>query len=314
MFVIMCQVFDDCDPNEFTQPEVTIGEDEFKNLCNIAIRFIFDQVPEYEKFIKQIKLIFDKSGFTDLVYFDDVPFTEEIEPKNDGKVLQNRAEPVEYKAEKANLSSEGTQHSDDESPMDIHAGFTTTEDEYIADEENIKQPSKHTARIIIIAVAAVVAMILGALAFIAFALPNITGESNPVSEMFTGKKEPEFTPEKLVAKYEEAFNAGDRDAIAKLYLPDQSLKRNIEGGAYEMVQKLSDYLLGEKVTIKCELKDDLKYEGDTATGTVKISIDLPDINGQDVGFIVNLLGIETEKEKPVTFERYTDGNWYFKEF
>ena len=157
-------------------------------------------------------------------------------------------------------------------------------------------------------------MILGALAFIAFALPNITGESNPVSEMFTGKKEPEFTPEKLVAKYEEAFNAGDRDAIAKLYLPDQSLKRNIEGGAYEMVQKLSDYLLGEKVTIKCELKDDLKYEGDTATGTVKISIDLPDINGQDVGFIVNLLGIETEKEKPVTFERYTDGNWYFKEF
>ena len=246
--------------------------------------------------------------------FDDVPSTEEIEPKNDGKVLQNRAEPVEYKAEKANLSSEGTQHSDDESPMDIHDGFTTTEDEYIADEENKKQPSKHTARIIIIAVAAVVAMILGALAFIAFALPNITGESNPVSEMFTGKKEPDFTPEKLVAKYEEAFNAGDRDAIAKLYLPDQSLKRNIEGGAYEMVQKLSDYLLGEKVTIKCELKDDLKYEGDTATGTVKISIDLPDINGQDVGFIVNLLGIETEKEKPVTFERYTDGNWYFKEF
>ena len=50
------------------------------------------------------------------------------------------------------------------------------------------------------------------------------------------------------------------------------------------------------------------------TGIVKISIDLPDINGQDVGFIVNLLGIETEKEKPVTFERYTDGNWYFKEF
>ena len=74
MFVIMCQVFDDCDPNEFTQPEVTIGEDEFKNLCNIAIRFIFDQVPEYEKLIKQIKLIFDKSRFTDLVYFDDVPF------------------------------------------------------------------------------------------------------------------------------------------------------------------------------------------------------------------------------------------------
>lgn len=246
--------------------------------------------------------------------FEETPFTEEIEPKNDEQILQSRAEPVEPELEKAHLSSGSALPSEEDSPMDIDDGFTTTEEEYIAEEENKKHPSKHTARIIIIAVAAVAAMILGALAFIAFALPNITGESNPVSEIFTGKKEPEYTPEKLVAKYEEAFNAGDRDAIAKLYLPDQSLKRNIEGGAYEMVQKLSDYVLEEKVTIKCELKDDLKYDGDTATGTVKISIDLPDINGQDVGFIVNLFGIETEKEKPVTFEKYTDGNWYFKEY
>lgn len=70
----MCQVFDDCDPNEFTIPEVTIGDDESKILCNIAIRVIFDQVPEYDKLIKQIKLIFEKSRFTDLVYYDDVPF------------------------------------------------------------------------------------------------------------------------------------------------------------------------------------------------------------------------------------------------
>ena len=70
----MCQVFDDCNPNEFTLPEVTIGEDESKILCNIAIRFTFDQVPEYDILIKQIKLIFEKSRFTDLVYYDDVPF------------------------------------------------------------------------------------------------------------------------------------------------------------------------------------------------------------------------------------------------
>ena len=70
----MCQVFDDCDPNDFTLPEVAIDEDESKILCNIAIRVIFDQVPEYDKLIKQIKLIFEKSRFTDLVYYDDVPF------------------------------------------------------------------------------------------------------------------------------------------------------------------------------------------------------------------------------------------------
>ena len=70
----MCQVFDDCDPNEFTLPEMTIGEDESKILCNIAIRFTFDQVPEYDKIIKQIKLIFEKSRFTELIFFDDVPF------------------------------------------------------------------------------------------------------------------------------------------------------------------------------------------------------------------------------------------------
>lgn len=232
----------------------------------------------------------------------------------DEQVLQNQAEPAKPVEEKSPVSSETVQSSGEKSPFDIDDGFSITEEEYLSKQENNKQPSKHTARIIIIAVAAVVAMILGALAFIAFALPNITGQSNPVSEIFTGKKEPEFTPEKLVAKYEEAFNSGDRDAIAKLYLPDQILKRNIEGGAYEMVQKLSDYVLGEKITIKCKLGDNLKYDGDTATGTVKVTLDLPDINGQDITFLVKLFGIETEKDKPVTFEKYTDGNWYFKKF
>ena len=207
----------------------------------------------------------------------------------------------------------------EKSPNEIDDGFSSSEEKITpistqTSNEPSKKKTKHTARIIIIVVAAVVAMIIGALAFIAFALPNITGQSNPISEIFTGKKEPEYTPEKLVAKYEEAFNAGDRDGVAKLYLPDQSLQRNLQGGAYEMVQKISDNMLGEKIKIKCELKDDLKYDGDTATGTVKVTLDLPEVNGQDTSFFAKLFGIETEKDKPVTFEKYTDGNWYFKEF
>ena len=215
--------------------------------------------------------------------------------------------PFQPEAERPPKRTDPVTRPNEESPIDIDDGFTSK-------AEKTDKPSKHTARIIIIAVAAVVAMILGALAFMAFALPNITGQSNPVSEMISGKKEPEYTPEKLVAKYEEAFNAGDRDGIAKLYLPDQSLKRNVEGGAYEMVQKLSNYVLGEKLTINCKLGDDLKYDGDTATGTVKVTLNLPKVSGQDISLLLKLAGIETEKDKPVTFEKYTDGNWYFKEF
>lgn len=68
------QVFDDCDYNEFTLPEVTITEDESKTFCNIAIKFVFDQVPEYETIINQIKLIFNNSLFAEDVYYDNVPF------------------------------------------------------------------------------------------------------------------------------------------------------------------------------------------------------------------------------------------------
>lgn len=68
------QVFDDCDPNEFTLPEVAITEDEFKTLCNIAVKFVFDQVPECDKIINQIKRIFKNTLFAKDVYYDDVPF------------------------------------------------------------------------------------------------------------------------------------------------------------------------------------------------------------------------------------------------
>ena len=60
------QVFDDCDPNDFTLPDVTFTEDELKTICNIAVKFVFDQVPECETIINQIKHIFEN--------YDNVPF------------------------------------------------------------------------------------------------------------------------------------------------------------------------------------------------------------------------------------------------
>lgn len=70
----MCQVFDDCDPNEFTRPEVTITEEDAKGICDLAIKFVFDQVPNYELLIKKIKVVFEKSCFVDLLFFDESPF------------------------------------------------------------------------------------------------------------------------------------------------------------------------------------------------------------------------------------------------
>jgi hypothetical protein len=68
------QVFDDFNPDELTLPEVTVTEDEAEPFCNIAIKFVFDQVPEREKIINQIKHIFNNSLLAKDVYYDDVPF------------------------------------------------------------------------------------------------------------------------------------------------------------------------------------------------------------------------------------------------
>ncbi|UKK59718.1 hypothetical protein [Prevotella communis] len=76
------QIFDDCDPNEFTLSEVTITEDEYKTLCDIAVKFVFDQVPECKMIINQIKHIFNNSLFVEDVYYDDIPFIVWIKSKN----------------------------------------------------------------------------------------------------------------------------------------------------------------------------------------------------------------------------------------
>lgn len=175
-----------------------------------------------------------------------------------------------------------------------------------------KQPEKkkHTVRIIVIAAASVLVLLLGALAFVAFALPNITGENNAISNMVGSTKVKQGrTPQELVTAFEKAFNDGNREEIAKLYLPDQSVKSNLKGGVFQIMQSVSDYASGQKISIECELMDDLTYDGDSATGTVRIIATLPTINGIDL----NALGKPTYTIN-ATFEKYKDGDWYFKEF
>lgn len=160
------------------------------------------------------------------------------------------------------------------------------------------KPKRHLVRNIVIISVCVIFLAAGTLAFIAFALPQITGEPNPISSIITGK-DAENTPEELVEQFEAAFNKNDRDGMAKLFLPDQSFERNIEGGALQLINGLFGlFNSGNTPQIECELKD-LKKDGEAAKGKVLISAELPLVGKQSITL-------------NASFE-IKDNRWYFKE-
>lgn len=141
----------------------------------------------------------------------------------------------------------------------------------------------HIGRNIAIIAAAVILLTAGVLAFIAFALPQLTGEPNPISQIVTGI-EAKNTPEELVEQLEEAYNNNDRDGMAKLFLPDQSLSRNIQGGALQLFNGLFGlFNSGETPKLDCELTELQKSEdGETAVGSIEVSAEFPFIGRQSV--------------------------------
>lgn len=159
---------------------------------------------------------------------------------------------------------------------------------------------RHTGRNIAIIAAIIILLAAGTAAFIAFALPQLTGEPNTISKMVTGK-EAKNTPEELVEQLEKAYNSNDRDAMAKLFLPDQSLSRNIQGGALQLFNGLFGlFNSGETPKLDCELKELEKSEdGETATGKIEVSAEFPFIGRQSV-----TLSAKFELK---------DHKWYFKD-
>ena len=167
-----------------------------------------------------------------------------------------------------------------------------------AEAKTAPKPKRHLLRNIVIISVSVLFLAAGTLSFIAFALPQITGEPNSISKFITGR-DAENTPEELVEQFEAAFNKNDRDAMAKLFLPDQSLERNIEGGALQLINGLFGlFNSGNTPQIECELKD-LKKDGETAKGKVLISAELPLVGKQSITL-------------NASFE-IKDNRWYFKE-
>ena len=218
--------------------------------------------------------------------------TEEPEPQTIARPAEYEEQTVKYE-EQAVYSVADEQKFSQEYVTEMYSGWSEP-----VPEKPAPKRKKHIVRNIVIITVSVLFLAAGAFAFIAFALPQITGEPNPISKMITGK-DAENTPEELVEQFETAFNKNDRDGMAKLFLPDQSLQRNLEGGAFQLINGLLGlFNSGDTPQIECDLKD-LKKDGETAEGKVVISAEFPIVGKQSITL-------------KASFE-IKDNRWYFKE-
>ena len=236
---------------------------------------------------------------------DDNPVTENIYGQ-DVKTVQ--AADITYTFEKQRVERE-ERVAAPRNPVTAGESFPTpVDDGFESNAENFEPVSKpkskptSTKKVVIIVVIAVVVMGLLAAAFAAFVLPRITGESNPVSDLISGTKKPDNTPGDVVAAFDKAFNENDRDTMANCFLPSQSLKRNVEGGAVQVLTGILGYFGSDNITAHFKLESLTYDENDStkATGRVKLSYTLP------------ILGDMT-KDLSATF-KLENNKWYFDDF
>lgn len=154
-----------------------------------------------------------------------------------------------------------------------------------------------SVKAIIIIIAAAVGVIGGGIAFTGFALPAITGKPNFISNIINPGSE-SSTPAKVVEDFETAFNNNDIDAIKECFISEQAAMRKLESGSIITANRFIS-MFTDAMQIECELTD-LKENGDTATGTVVLTADVP-IVGKQVAY------------QPAKFQK-KDGKWYFSEF
>ena len=156
-----------------------------------------------------------------------------------------------------------------------------------------------SVKTIIIIIAAAVGVIGGGIAFTGFALPAITGKPNFISNIINPGSE-SSTPANVVEDFETAFNNNDIDAIKECFISEQAAMRKLQSGSIITANKfISMFNDGKTMQIECELTD-LKENGDTATGTVVLTADVP-LVGKQVAY------------QPAKFQK-KDGKWYFSEF
>ena len=156
-----------------------------------------------------------------------------------------------------------------------------------------------SVKTIIIIIAAAVGVIGGGIEFTGFALPAITGKPNFISNIINPGSE-SSTPANVVEDFETAFNNNDIDAIKECFISEQAAMRKLQSGSIITANKfISMFNDGKTMQIECELTD-LKENGDTATGTVVLTADVP-LVGKQVAY------------QPAKFQK-KDGKWYFSEF
>ncbi len=102
----------------------------------------------------------------------------------------------------------------------------------------------------------------------------------------------------LISNLEKALNDNDEQAIADQFVPEQRDLKLGESTVFKNISELIDRT-GQKITYKLEFKDDVKVDGDTASGSLKISASIPIIGDQSA-------------DAKVTFKK-VDGKWYISE-
>lgn len=101
-----------------------------------------------------------------------------------------------------------------------------------------------------------------------------------------------------IANLEKALNDNDEQAMADQFVPELRNQKIGESNIFKNINEFIDQT-GQTITYKLELSDNVKIDGDTASGTIKIAASIP------------IIGDQSGNAK-VTFKK-VDGKWYIKE-
>ena len=164
------------------------------------------------------------------------------------------------------------------------------------------QPPKKSKLPVVILIAAAAVLLIAAGTFVGIKLFGSQGiggterSATASASVTEGSPEPSRTLPELVEAYEEGLNNNDKDALTALFAPSLRDKKKVETAAITFFNNLIGQA-GQKLTYDFELLDDIDYSGDDqATGTVKISAELP------------VVGLQSTQTK-FSF-LMEDGEWY----
>ena len=172
------------------------------------------------------------------------------------------------------------------------------------------QPTKKSKLPVIIIISVTAAAVIAAGVFFAiwfFGGKNSGDKDTASSSVSSAEPQTDFSARsgqtngqfsERISNLEKALNDNDEQAIADQFVPEL---RDRKLGESTVFKNISEFInqTGQKITYKLELRDDVKVDGDTASGSLKITASIPIIGDQ-------------RADAKVTFKK-VDGKWYINE-